>query len=153
LKGAALSKVSVPRLDEIANDTPLRLEVAAALAFPGGGMTVSGLRKEAARGRLVIERIAGRDYTTLAAIAKMRGQCRVQPKGLVSISYQPAETKLAASPEPPDGSSATATACTPQDALQAKLQKLIKPSPTTSAKRTGRRAGNVVSLKSRSQMS
>lgn len=143
--------VRLPERDQVTTDTPLRLDVAAALAFPGGGMTVSGLRKEAARGRLVIERIAGRDYTTLAAIGKMRGQCRVQPKGLASISCLPAETKPAASPAPLDGSSETATVCTPQDALQAKLQKLIKPSPTTSAKRTGRRAGNVVSVKFRSQ--
>jgi hypothetical protein len=32
----------------------LRLSMAAALAFPDGSMTASGLRREAARGRLVI---------------------------------------------------------------------------------------------------
>lgn len=32
-------------------DTPLRLERAVELAFPEGGMTVSGLRREAAKGR------------------------------------------------------------------------------------------------------
>jgi hypothetical protein len=52
-------------------DTPLRLSVAAALAFPDGSMTASGLRREAARGRLVIERIAGKDFTTLANINRM----------------------------------------------------------------------------------
>ena len=31
-----------------------------------GGMTVSGLRREAARGRLAIEVIAGKHFTTLA---------------------------------------------------------------------------------------
>jgi hypothetical protein len=31
-------------------DTPLRLERAVELAFPEGGMTVSGLRREAAKG-------------------------------------------------------------------------------------------------------
>lgn len=35
----------------ITDDTPLRLAHAAELAFPGGGMTASGLRKEAAKGR------------------------------------------------------------------------------------------------------
>jgi len=39
-------------------------------------MTVSGLRKEAAKGRLVIERIAGKDFVTLAAITDMRAACR-----------------------------------------------------------------------------
>jgi hypothetical protein len=39
-----------PRLsvDQIGPDTPLRLRVAAALAFPDGSMTASGLRREAA---------------------------------------------------------------------------------------------------------
>jgi hypothetical protein len=64
----------------INDDTPLRLAHAAELAFPGGGMTASGLRKEAAKGRLIIERIAGKDYTTLGAIAEMRKLCRVTPK-------------------------------------------------------------------------
>ena len=40
----------------IGEDTPLRLAVAAAV--PDGSMTASGLRREAARGRLVIERTA-----------------------------------------------------------------------------------------------
>jgi hypothetical protein len=40
-------------------------------------MTSSGLRKEALRGRLVIERIAGKDFTTLAHIERMRELCRV----------------------------------------------------------------------------
>src|SRR5260221_2183266 len=57
-------------------DTPLRLEHAVQLAFPCGGMTVSGLRREVARGRLVIERIAGKDFVTLQAINEMRVKCR-----------------------------------------------------------------------------
>ncbi|MFK4507227.1 hypothetical protein [Bradyrhizobium daqingense] len=68
-------------------DAPLRLRKAAEIAFPGGGMTASGLRREAIRGRLVVERIAGKDYTTLAAIAKMRELCRVpaKPNAIVGI--------------------------------------------------------------------
>jgi hypothetical protein len=38
----------------IDRDAPLRLADAAALAYPFGGMTASGLRKEAARGDLAI---------------------------------------------------------------------------------------------------
>ena len=59
---------------------PLRLSVAAAVAFPDGSMTASGLRRESARGRLIIERIAGKDYTTLFHIERMRELCRVQAK-------------------------------------------------------------------------
>ena len=63
--------------DKVKPDAPLRLDVAAALAYPDGSMTVSGLRREAAKGRLAIERVAGKDYTTLAAIEDMRVLCRV----------------------------------------------------------------------------
>ena len=49
----------------IGPNAPLRLKIAAALAYPDGSMTASGLRREAGRGRLVIERTAGKDYTTL----------------------------------------------------------------------------------------
>ena len=40
-----------PQLDKVEPTTPLRLAVAAALAFPDGSMTASGLRRECARGR------------------------------------------------------------------------------------------------------
>src|SRR6516165_9350072 len=73
-----------PLREDISDDQPLRLAVAAALAFPDGSMSASGLRREAARGRLAIERIAGKDYCTLAAISEMRAKCRVNPKGLDS---------------------------------------------------------------------
>ena len=43
-------------------------------------MTASGLRREISRGRLVVERIAGKDYTTLAAIERMRDLYRVNVK-------------------------------------------------------------------------
>jgi hypothetical protein len=75
-------------LPRIADDEPIRLSVAAALAFPDGSMTASGLRREAARGRLTIERIAGKDFTTLRAINEMRKQCRVEAKAPVWL--QPA---------------------------------------------------------------
>ena len=60
-------------------DTPLRLSVAVQEAFPAGRMTVSGLCREAAKGRLEIEVIAGKHFTTLAAIERMRELCRRQP--------------------------------------------------------------------------
>jgi|HubBroStandDraft_6_1064221.scaffolds.fasta_scaffold1178241_1 hypothetical protein len=55
---------------------PMRLAHAVEIAFPHGGMTVSGLRKEATKGRLVIERIAGKDFVTLTAIDDMSAACR-----------------------------------------------------------------------------
>ena len=65
---------------QITDDTPLRLARAAAIAFPDGSMSAGGLRVEADRGRLVIYRIAGKDYTTLANIRRMIDQCPREPK-------------------------------------------------------------------------
>src|SRR5580704_6815309 len=70
----------LPARDQVSPDAPLRLAAAASLAFPDGSMTASGLRREAARGRLGIERIAGKDFTTLANIKRMRELCRVEVK-------------------------------------------------------------------------
>lgn len=74
--------IQIPARSEIADDTPLRLDAAAAIAFPGGGMTASGLRRERDAGRLTTELIAGKEFTTLADIARMRELCRrtVGPK-------------------------------------------------------------------------
>jgi hypothetical protein len=41
----------LPLRTDVGLETPLRLNVAAVLAFPDGSMTASGLRREAARGR------------------------------------------------------------------------------------------------------
>ena len=70
----------IPNRPDITEDTPLRLAEAAELAFPGGGMTASGLRKERDRGRLETVFIAGKEFTTLRAIAEMRELCRVHPR-------------------------------------------------------------------------
>src|SRR5262245_38730239 len=64
----------------VADTEPLRLDTAARLAFPDGSMTAAGLRREARRGRLVVSRVAGKDYTTLEAIRGMIVKCRVEPK-------------------------------------------------------------------------
>ncbi len=71
--------------DNIQPEAPFRLADILPVAFPYGGMTVSGLRKEAARGRLTIMRMAGKDFTTLQAIEEMKEKCRVpaNPQGSV----------------------------------------------------------------------
>jgi hypothetical protein len=67
-------------IQNVSKDAPLKLDLAAQLAFPDGSMSASGLRREGAKGRLVIERIAGKDYTTLEAIEEMRKLCRIDRK-------------------------------------------------------------------------
>lgn len=71
----------------IGPDTPLRLKDAVAIAFPAGGMTVAGLRKEILRGRLQAEKIANKVFVTLAGIERMRELCRM----VTAPSDKPAE--------------------------------------------------------------
>jgi hypothetical protein len=74
-------KTPVAANDNVHPDDPLRLEDAIKFGFPHGGMTVSGLRREATAGRLVIEKIANKQFTTLRAIEEMRKSCRVKAEG------------------------------------------------------------------------
>jgi hypothetical protein len=63
--------------DNIDPNAAIPLGVAAALAYPKGGMTARALRREASNGRLVIERTGKRLFTSLAAIGEMRKLCHV----------------------------------------------------------------------------
>ena len=100
-------------LGNVAPDAPLRLSIAAKLAFPDGSMTVSGLRREAARGRLRIERIAGKDFTTLNEIKRMRELCRVPAR----------EPRMENAPTNLTVQSGSEAVVSPQDALRARLKQ------------------------------
>ena len=127
----AMPKYTALSTDHIGCNTPLRLRIAAALAFPDGSMTASGLRREAARRRLVIERIAGKDYTTLANIERMRELCRVE-NNHPGFTFAPSEgTSRASSEREPSGLSSMAASTSPQDALRAKIERRSKPSQPT----------------------
>ena len=142
---------SLPSLHEIAEDTPLRLNVAAALAYPDGSMTASGLRREAARGRLVIERTAGKDYTTLGAIRTMRDLCRLEARGRGYGSGERAATEGPGRRTTPCGSSETETIKRAQAAARMIVQELKGHSPNISTGSTSskRPKGHVIRLKSR----
>jgi hypothetical protein len=116
----------LPLPEQVKPNTPLRLSVAAALAFPDGSMTASGLRREGARGRLAIERVAGKDYTTLANIERMRELCRVETKVPGCGSARLDGTRPVKSSRVQYGSSSTTASTSPQDALRAKLSTLNK---------------------------
>jgi hypothetical protein len=111
-----------PANDNILPDHPLRLEDAIKYGFPYGGMTVSGLRREAARGRLVIERIANKDFTTLRNIEEMRKSCRVKVEGHACGGEKSVATVARLSREE-RGLLSTAATITPQDALLAKIER------------------------------
>jgi hypothetical protein len=93
-------------------------------------MTSSGLRKEALRGRLVIERIAGKDFTTLAHIERMRELCRVSVRAQGSTNERPREGTGASLPTP-SGQFATANGKLPQESLRAKLNESRQRLPKT----------------------
>src|SRR5271157_5679076 len=120
-----MMRTTLPPRDEIRPDTPLRLSVAAAFAFPDGTMTASGLRRECQRGRLVIERIAGKDYTTLANIERMRELCRVKAK-------VPDCGSESAADDPHNGSSETAATSKARAVLHTILSAPNGLSPPTS---------------------
>src|SRR5882757_8935290 len=111
-------------------DTPLRLDMAASISFPNKSMTASGLRREAARGRLVIERIAGKDFTTLAHIERMRELCRVSARAQGSTNERPRERTVASLPML-SGQSATVNGKLPQESLRAKLNESRQRPPRT----------------------
>src|SRR5215471_14196980 len=108
--------------EAIGDNDPLRLDVAAAVAFPDGSMTASGLRREAAKGRLAVERIAGKDFTTLQAIQEMRKRCRVNPKAPDCGSNPSGETMTAQSANGLYGSFETERA----RSARARLQKIAR---------------------------
>ena len=102
-------------------DTPLRLARAVELAFPEGGMTISGFRREIARGRLEVERIAGKDFVTLAGIDLMRERCR-----MVAIPQAPAAiTSQTRRYCPADGSVALAAALRTAEALRKPKELMV----------------------------
>jgi hypothetical protein len=107
---------------EISRNTPLRLADAVKIAFPMGGMTVAGLRRERDRCRLIIERIAGKEFTTLAHIERMRELCREEVRGPDSSSRPRAETKAERLPIEQPGSSETMVGMSAQAALQMRLR-------------------------------
>lgn len=123
-------------------DTPLRLADAARIAFPDGGMTAAGLRRERDRGRLEVWKVAGKEYVTLAAIQRMLDRCRQGPKESASTSGQP---KAEAQPNGSSGMDARASAQAAASWLEQRLRECSRPTLKATTTRAG---GNVVSMKS-----
>lgn len=112
----------LPSVDlcKVSPSTPLRLDIAAKLAFPDGSMTLSGLLCEITRGRLAYELIAGKYFTTLDDIENLRRLCRV---GVTSNHAEMPILSLGRSV----GSPERTTGPTPRELLQAKiLDRLYK---------------------------
>jgi hypothetical protein len=124
---------------------PIRINLAAKIAFPDGSIGPKGLRKERDAGRLVTEIIADREYVTLAAIEEMRELCRVRPKEPALSGEKRAGSPTAPFPTPPDGMSAKETASIAQEKAKQILARLKKSSRAFSSPgtpRPGRRGGS-----------
>jgi hypothetical protein len=85
-------------------------------------MSASGLMIEGSKGRLTIEHIANKDYTTLDAISRMRELCRLQAKEPASTG-ESRDTAEESSLAGLSGLSKTVADISPQDALRARLKK------------------------------
>jgi hypothetical protein len=133
--------------DEIGHDTPLRLKTAVEIAFPLGGMTVSGLRSEARKGNLVIEEIAGKQFTTLRHIEEMREKCRDNRKGQGCGSNRSAK-RMEGSANGQHGLSVTERARLARAALEESARTLNVRSPNTSPSNISHQSsGTVTPLK------
>lgn len=135
--------VHMPERERISPDTPLRLDVAAAMEFPDGSISVKSLRREAGRGNLEIIRIAGKDFTTVAAIKRMIEKCRASPKAPDSGFNPPATPKTAGSRKTQSGLSEMANSSEARDALRktveglkGRLQSTSSPDPKRRARAT-----------------
>jgi hypothetical protein len=123
--------------NDIGPDTPLRLDVAAKLAFPAGGMKASGLMSEYRKGRLRLELIANKYFVTLRAIEEMREQCALQnPLAYSSGKDAPTrEKQLDGSSSTEERKSAQARAFETANRLRQRSRTIsIKPGVPDSAK-------------------
>jgi hypothetical protein len=89
-------------------------------------VTISTLRAEAARGRLVIFRLGRSDYTTRSDLAEMIRRCREDDPRRACTSTAPGEP----------GASETVAMSSAQAALQMTVEALRNGSLTTSARST-----------------
>jgi hypothetical protein len=117
----------------IDNDTPQRLAVVAAQF----GQTAGALRTEARRGRLVISRVAGKDWTSVVEVQRMFNLCRVMPEAPTYGLDQPASAAT-----PRSGLSETMDTSIALASAWASVEKLRRRLPNTRPASTHRRDVN-----------
>ncbi|MBZ9795728.1 excisionase [Mesorhizobium sp. ES1-4] len=141
-------KTTAVMLCDYSKDAPIRIDTAVKIAFPDGSMSVKGLRKERDANRLTTEIIANKEYTTLAAIERMRELCRVQAKERALSGVMNTGKRTGRLCTPPDGISSTESVELAQAAAEASLERLKSASMRTLSKSTPRRAtGTVIPIR------
>ncbi|SIT58176.1 conserved hypothetical protein [Mesorhizobium prunaredense] len=129
-------------------EAPIRLHLAAKIAFPDGSIGASSLRKERDAGRLTTEIIANKEYTTLAAIERMRELCRVKAKEPALSGGRKAANPTGSSGATQAGTSKITEGELAQDAAEMTLARLRIACKATSRKNTPRRGnGTVIPIK------
>ena len=115
---------------------PLRLSKGAVIF----GYPVSALRTEARKGRLVLLRVAGRDYVTAQAVREMERLCKnLKAQGCTFTSEKAV---------PPSGLSGTERNRLALASLEMSMTKLKKPSSNTVRRTLRSTPDNVTYLKS-----
>ena len=127
--------------------TPLRLDMAAQLAFPDGSMGVAGLRKEIDRGNLPAAKIAGRLYVTLDGIEEMKTKCAIT-KVRSSTCATPSGPADNAAGSSSTGTPTAGDAKSAQAFLNQIAQRLRSSSPNTSPPNTSQTLAVVLPIKS-----
>jgi hypothetical protein len=130
--------------ENVSHEAPIRLDVAAKIAFPDGTMGAAGLRKERDKGNLITEMIAGKEYVTLAEIERMRERCRVQRKAPDLSGARKVARQTDHSVAKLDGSLRTEDSDPALALAMATVMKLKNASQPTSQKNTSQRAGATV---------
>lgn len=121
-----------PRPEDWRDDDAMTLAEAVAVFYPQGPLTVSSLRTEIRKGRLLAVQVAGRLYVTPARLKGLfeprADPWHVDQKAPGCILGKAASTGGLTT----SGSSVTDRRKSAQAALQAALRTLNKPSPNTS---------------------
>jgi hypothetical protein len=136
-------------LDAVDPDKPITLATAERLAFPDGGMTISGLRNEIAKGNLRASKMSGQIYVTMNDITRMMERCTIgaddQAKGHGSTCesgpMEKGDGSFSTSHQPASASSEALAH------LKGIAQELKKRSPNTSRRSTSRTSATVTRLK------
>lgn len=110
------------------------------------GVSVGSLRKERDKGRLVIWRVAGKDWTSLEEIERMFDQCQNKKKAQGSGSSQHTPTSTATNTKLSGSSETSADTQRALDAALATVRGLRKSSRNTSSPSISQTGAEVVPL-------
>lgn len=126
-----------PRADQWADDEEMLLAEFIAVFYPRGPLTVSSLRTEIRKGRLIPAQVAGKLFitpSTVRGLFRRSTPCPAPEKVCASTSAAAESIGAPAAPSPTPGSSSTDRERWALASLESALQTLSAPSPPMSRK-------------------